>query len=692
MGRTTNYTPTTADITYPPSQTAISPTALDVPANLNCVLYNDPTGTLGWKAVNTNNSVLFLDVNGLISPQFLPSYISSVRDYVNVAAFPTVGVDGIIYVDMSGTTASYRWSGTAYTLINDFTDYYTKQQSDLLYTPASSCYTTGQSDATFATLTQLATYSTTSATNTYIAGQLSSYSNTTAVNGLIATALTNVDTISQTNAAISSAISSALTPYSTTSQTSTAISTALCNYDTIAQTNTAIASAVSNYYTKTQTDAAYATVSSAYTKAQSDALYTPVGTSYTKAQDDSNVASAIAPLLTTSAYNTNIANYSTTSQMNTAISSALVPYSTSTQVTNAISNAVAPLLPTATFTSTISSYSTTSQMNGAIATALVPYSTTTQVTSAIGTATSPLLPTATYNSSIANYSTTSQMNTAISTALVPYSTTTLMNSAIATAIAPYSTTSQMNTAISTALTPYSTTTLMNSAIASAIAPYSTTTQMNSAISTALTPYSTTSQMNAILVAGYVQLANPVLSQISYGGNVIQTFTSGYPTMNTQLNMNSQNVVGCATVGAATYTYTAGIKGLTTGTASAAGNLGEIIQNNASLTVTTATLTNVTSISLTAGNWRISGNIYLINGTGAFVSAIQGGLNTTSATLPTSVFQQMNFSGTSLTTYGSPTPLLLLSVSATTTVYLVVKATFAFGTTTCQGNIVAQRSY
>jgi hypothetical protein len=99
-------------------------------------------------------------------------------------------------------------------------------------------------------------------------------------------------------------------------------------------------------------------------------------------------------------------------------------------------------------------YTTTS----ALSQALVPYSTTTQMNSAITTSLTP-------------YSTTTQMNSAITNALVPYSTTTQMNSAITTSLTPYSTTTQMNSAITNALVPYSTTTSMNTAISNALSPY-----------------------------------------------------------------------------------------------------------------------------------------------------------------------------------------------------------------------------
>lgn len=59
------------------------------------------------------NGIATLDSNGKVPSTQLPSYVDDVLEYVNVAAFPTTGETGKIYVETTGNT-TYRWGGTAY--------------------------------------------------------------------------------------------------------------------------------------------------------------------------------------------------------------------------------------------------------------------------------------------------------------------------------------------------------------------------------------------------------------------------------------------------------------------------------------------------------------------------------------------------------------------------------------------------
>lgn len=58
-----------------------------------------------------------LDDNGKIPSRYLPAYVDDVLEFDTFADFPETGESGIIYVDLS-TGASYRWSGTQYTILN----------------------------------------------------------------------------------------------------------------------------------------------------------------------------------------------------------------------------------------------------------------------------------------------------------------------------------------------------------------------------------------------------------------------------------------------------------------------------------------------------------------------------------------------------------------------------------------------
>jgi hypothetical protein len=141
-------------------------------------------------------------------------------------------------------------------------------------------------------------------------------------------------------------------------------------------------------------------------------------------------------------------------------------------------------------------------------------------------------------------------------------------------------------------------------------------------------------------------------------------------------------------------------GTTTNDNASAGFYGEVINSSiliaSEVTLTTATTANVTSISLTAGDWEVYGNVtYDFNGTTA--TKINAAISTTSATLPTSAtaggISKFNVTTTTLTdTAAFDTPLsgVRMSLSGTTTVYLVARAIFSAGTTKAYGFIEARR--
>ena len=160
----------------------------------------------------------------------------------------------------------------------------------------------------------------------------------------------------------------------------------------------------------------------------------------------------------------------TTQQTDDAIAAALTNYFTRAEVTVTV---VAAIDESKAYTDTqLADYSTTTQMTQAITDALVPFETAAQRDAAIAAALVP-------------YSTTVQMNQAIADALAPYGTAAERDSAIAAALVAYSTTVQMNQAIADALVPYGTAAERDSAITAALVPYSTTVQMNQAIAAAV---------------------------------------------------------------------------------------------------------------------------------------------------------------------------------------------------------------
>lgn len=148
-----------------------------------------------------------------------------------------------------------------------------------------------------------------------------------------------------------------------------------------------------------------------------------------------------------------------------------------------------------------------------------------------------------------------------------------------------------------------------------------------------------------------------------------------------------------------YIFTPKIIGVVSGNAAAAGHVGEVISSavavGSAVSLTTATAANVTSISLTPGDWDVSADINF-TATGATTAAgasVVGGISTTSATLPTDGTEVNDLvGGLTTTTFktGNSLSRKVVNVSVNTTVYLVGIATFSAGTVGAYGAIVARR--
>lgn len=74
-------------------------------------------GAIASSLKGAANGVAELDSNGLVLTSQLPSFVDDVLEYTNKASFPTPGIAGKIYVDLS-TNLIYRWGGSEYTEIS----------------------------------------------------------------------------------------------------------------------------------------------------------------------------------------------------------------------------------------------------------------------------------------------------------------------------------------------------------------------------------------------------------------------------------------------------------------------------------------------------------------------------------------------------------------------------------------------
>lgn len=142
-----------------------------------------------------------------------------------------------------------------------------------------------------------------------------------------------------------------------------------------------------------------------------------------------------------------------------------------------------------------------------------------------------------------------------------------------------------------------------------------------------------------------------------------------------------------------------IPGVGTNYTAPAGFLGQQITSTvlagSAVSLTTATAANVTSISLTPGDWIVWGNICTSPGATTTVSVFQGSISTTSATFPTApnggawVLAPYSLSSAG-TPECLPVGMLTVSISTTTTYYLIAQATFAVSTNAVYGSITAMR--
>jgi len=137
-----------------------------------------------------------------------------------------------------------------------------------------------------------------------------------------------------------------------------------------------------------------------------------------------------------------------------------------------------------------------------------------------------------------------------------------------------------------------------------------------------------------------------------------------------------------------------LTGVTDGSNALAGTVGEFVYSAVVASasgLTSGTPTNVTSISLTAGDWDVQGAISFNQNTGTSATYAIGSVTTTSATNPGLTYETF-IAVTELTAsaFSCPVPSLRVNVTTTTTVYLVGQCNFSGGTIGAGGFIRARR--
>jgi hypothetical protein len=170
-----------------------------------------------------------------------------------------------------------------------------------------------------------------------------------------------------------------------------------------------------------------------------------------------------------------------------------------------------------------------------------------------------------------------------------------------------------------------------------------------------------------------------------------------PTFTGTVTTAALSVTTIAASSTITPSQTAGIVGTTTNNSANAGSVGEYVSatvgSGSPVAATTAVAVNVTSISLTAGDWDVSGLVGVVPAGSTVVQSVQGGISTTSATQPSLAlgggFLMPGLAQAGTGVAGAIAPFRE-SLSGTTTVYLVCTTGFTVSTNGCYGTIRARR--
>lgn len=219
------------------------------------------------------------------------------------------------------------------------------------------------------------------------------------------------------------------------------------------------------------------------------------------------------------------------------------------------------------------------------------------------------------------------------------------------------------------------------------------------VSCILTSGTSAASWKATYLADIVTTAKKltVTNTLTLSGTDATTMT--FPTTSATIARTdaANTFTGTQTMGAASFSTTSGIIGTTTNNNAAALSVGEIITSTvlvaSQVSLTTNTSANVTSISLTAGDWDVQGNV-VFNAAGttttSFILAWVSQTSATPPTLPAGGASQLTLTFATGQVSALPTGTLRFSLSGTTTVYLEAFATFSVSTMGAYGVIRARR--
>lgn len=188
----------------------------------------------------------------------------------------------------------------------------------------------------------------------------------------------------------------------------------------------------------------------------------------------------------------------------------------------------------------------------------------------------------------------------------------------------------------------------------------------------------------------------VTSITGTANQVIASASTGAITLSLPQSIATSSAV---TFGSLAFSTTSGIIGTTTANSAAALSVGEYVFSQITfasrISITSSVQTNITSISLTAGDWDVWGNIGFSGAVSTTLADAVGGISQTSATLgDDSTFSSIVYSPSAavfaVQTVDFCVPGFRISLSGTTTIYLVGLASFGVSTAAAFGAIYARR--
>ena len=187
--------------------------------------------------------------------------------------------------------------------------------------------------------------------------------------------------------------------------------------------------------------------------------------------------------------------------------------------------------------------------------------------------------------------------------------------------------------------------------------------------------------NVLVLSPTASAANYLAILSNTAGNSPAITAQGSDT-NITLQLNGKGTGGVDLVGTSTNNN------------AGSGVVGQFISSNivvgSAVTATSNAASNVTSISLTAGDWDVWGNVQFPS-VGTSATLLKGWISTTSATNETELSLTAIYTATVIANNGFCVPYRRMSLSGTTTVYLEVFLSNSSGNGTVCGDIYARRA-